>query len=52
MIHIPLRLKKGEMVSGKLNSFLRGFEVDKLMPLCLANTIRDIVANVMDRVIL
>ena len=55
MIHDPLLAAKHnffEMVAGKMNSFLRGFQTDVQMILFMADTIGDLVCNFMKRIIL
>ena len=55
MIHDPLlaaKLNFFEMVAGKMNSFLRGFQTDVQMILFMADTIGDLVCNFMKRIIL
>ena len=55
MIHDPLlaaKLKFFEMVSGKMNSFLRSFQTDAPMILFMADTIGNLVRDFLRRIIL
>ena len=55
MIHDPLlpaKLKYFEMVSGKLNAFLRGFRTKKPMVLFIAETLGDLVRDFFGSIIL
>ena len=55
MIHDPLisaKLKFFEMVSHKLNSFLRGFQTDSPMVLFFADVLGGIVHDLLERIIL
>ena len=54
MIHDPLlsaKLKFFEMVSSKLNAFLRGFQTNKLMVPFIADTLGDLVLDFFGRII-
>ena len=55
MIHdpiLPAKLKFFEMVSEKLNVFLRGFQTDKPMVPFMATTLGDIIDDLLSRIIL
>jgi hypothetical protein len=55
MIHnpvLPAQLKFFEMVSGKLNAFLRGFQTDKPMVPFMTTILGDIVYDLLNRIIL
>ena len=49
---LAAKLKFFEMVAGKMNSFLRGFQTDVLMILFMADTIGDLVRDFLRRIIL
>ena len=54
MIHDPLlsaKLKFFDMVSGKLNEFLRGFQTNKSMVPFIADTLGDLIRNFFGRII-
>ena len=49
---LAAKLKFFEMVAGKMNSFLRGFQTDVLMIPFMADTIGDLARNFLKRIIL
>ena len=55
MIHEPLlpaKPKFFEMVSGKVNALLRGFQTNKPMVPFIADTLGDLARNLLGRIIL
>ena len=49
---LPAKLKFFEMISGKLNVFLRGFQTNKLMVSFIADNLGDLVCDFFGRIFL